>query len=135
MSASVVFTGSIIAGPQGSGDCGFPSSIVNTSFGTIPSQLPSAVLVSHSRQVNSPSAFVALDGVGVASTVTQGNFLYVKANAAILLRLTMFGNSGPIVSVLPLQGPLVMEFPASNYLYLLEAQGVGGVEYLVSGNQ
>lgn len=135
MSASIVFSGSIVAGPQGSGDCGSPSGVTNIAFGSVPAQLPSAVMAQGNKQINSASAYVTLDGIGPTANVTQGNFLYFKANADMLLRLTTASSLGPdVVSVLPVRGPLVMQFPSASYLKLLEAQGVGSVEYLVSGN-
>lgn len=133
MAAAVVLSASIVAGPQGGG-CGYPSTISNIAFGTTPPELPAGVIVSHAKQVNSPAAFVTLDGIGSGATVTQGNFLYVKTNAAMQLRLT-FADAGPdIVSILQVAGPLVFQIPASGYLKLLEAKGVGAIEYLVSGN-
>ena len=49
--------------------------------------------------------------------------------------LTINGDSGDVVSVLYVSGLCVLEFPAQNYLKLLEVQGGGVVEYFASGNQ
>lgn len=135
MSDSVTLSGSIIAGPQGAGDCGFPSGILNIVFSSFPPQKSAAAKTSSSKQLNSPSAFTALDGVGTGETVTQGNFLYLRSNSPTQIRLTTKASSGPdVVAVVPLQGVMIIEFPTTNYLLLLEAQGVGTLEYFVSGN-
>lgn len=135
MSDSVVMSGSIIAGPQGSGDCGFPSGILNIVFSSFPAQKSAGAKTSNSKTLNSPSAYVALDGLGSAETVTQGNFLYLRTTSPLNIRLTTKADSGPdVVAIIPLQGVMIIEFPTPNYLLLLEAKGVGLVEYFASGN-
>jgi hypothetical protein len=136
MSDAVVLSGSIIAGPTGAGDCGFPSGITNIVFSSYPPQKSSGAKTSNSKTVNSASVYVALDGVGTGETVTQGNFLYLRSTSPLLVRLTTQPTSGgDVVAVVPIHGVMILEFPAANYLKLLEVQGVGTVEYLVSGNQ
>ena len=138
MSNSVVVSGSLIIGPQGAGDCGFPSGVTNVTFTTTPPQKPAPVSASHAKSVNSPSpAFATLDGLGSSASVTQANFLYLRCTAPMKLRLTLADMAGgpDIVSIVEVQGLLIQEFPTNGYLKLLEAQGVGTVEYVVSGNQ
>jgi hypothetical protein len=87
--------------------------------------------------VNSPApAFQALDGVGAGQSVTQGNTLYLRTTAPMTMRFTFADPMGgpDIVSLVPVQGLLIWEGSALGYLKLIEAQGVGGIEYFVSGN-
>jgi hypothetical protein len=137
MGSSVVFTGSIIAGPQGAGDCSFPSGITNIAFGTSPNTLPAPVSAYNQVSLNSPSAFQTLPGLGPTSTVTQGNFLYVRSNAPVLLQLVYFTASGNVTVVIPLYGPFVWQVPQSPSYYLVSAaiEGTAQVEFYVSGNQ
>ena len=129
-------TATLMAGPQGSSDCSFPSGVSTVSFGLLPSTKSAGVSTGlHNKSVNSASSFVALDGIGSAETVTQGNTLYLRTTTAMQIRLTMQPASGPdVVSIVYVQGAMLLELPSTNYLKLLEAQGVGTVEYLVSGN-
>lgn len=89
------------------------------------------------RNLNSPSAYVVLSGVGPDDTVTRGDTLYVFAPQPILVRITTDdGVGGDVVSVLPLDGLMILEINQVRYLKLLEAQGAcNGVEYFVSGQQ
>jgi hypothetical protein len=87
-----------------------------------------------SYQVNAPSVYQTLEGVGVGRTVTRGNFLYFKCNTQLSLRLTTDdGVGGSVVSVVPVYGLVVLEIDDAKYLKLLEVLGSGLVEYLVSG--
>lgn len=136
MASSVNFSGSIIAGPIGSGDCGFPSGVTNISFTSLPPLKAASASGYQSKVVNSPSAFVELTGVGTGETVTQANFLFLRTSSPMQVRLTMNPSSGSdVVSILFIQGVHILELPSLNYLKLLEAQGVGTIEYFVSGNQ
>ncbi len=86
------------------------------------------------RNLQSPSAFVALDGVGAAATVTQGDFLYLKSDGPLDLRVTTDdGAGGTDVVVEPIHGLYVREFSSTKPLELLEAQGNAKIEYLVTG--
>jgi len=134
---SLVLTGSIVLGPVGAGDCSFPGSTTNVPFSSFPQQKPAGVSIRHAKAINSPSVFVALDGVGPTGSVTQANFVYMRSTSPMKYRLTQADfNGGPdIVSIVETQGLLINEFPTSGYVKLLEAQGVGTVEYIASGNQ
>lgn len=131
----VRFEGSLIAGPSASSCSGFPSAVVNATFSLTPSNKIATVSASHLKVVNSASAYVALDGIGDGETVTQGTFLYLHASTEMLIRCTFANGSDPdIVSVMVVSGLFAFEASASKYLKLLEAQGVGVVEYFASGN-
>jgi len=90
-------------------------------------------VLTRNLQVAAP-AFATLDGVGPAATVTQGDFLYFKCDGQLVLRLTTDdGGGGQDVQTVPVHGLAVLEFPTTRPLELLEAQGTGKIEYLVSG--
>lgn len=134
---SLVLTGSIVLGPVGAGDCSFPGGTVNIPFSSYPQQKPATVSIRHAKSINSPApAFVALDGVGTGESVTQANFLYLRTTGLMKYRITQADfNGGPdIVSIVETQGLLINEFPTAGYVKLLEAQGVGTIEYIASGN-
>lgn len=138
MANSAVLSGSLVIGPQGAGDCGFPSGVVNITFTTFPPQKPAAVSAQHAKMVNTAApGFATLDGIGPAASVTQALLLYLRTTAPFKLRLTMADMAGgpDIVSIVEVQGLLIQEFPTGGYLKLLEAQGVGTIEYAVAGNQ
>ncbi len=129
--------GSLIGGPPAVNDSSFPSSqfLINLSYASGCAkqwQAATGVLV---RQLSSGS-FVSLSGVGPGDTVTQGTSLYFKCNAAMKLEVTFHPPSGPdIVSVIPVQGPLVLETPDDSYIVGLRCLGTGPIEYLVAGPQ
>lgn len=130
----VTLKASILAGPPKS-TCGkFPSGLVSLEFELRPPNKNAAVMAQHVRDVSSPSAYVTLGGVGTGQAVTQASFLYLRTSVAMDLRLTT-SDSVDVVSVHPVDGVLLMEFPAAKYLKLLEVQGSGTLEYFVSGNQ
>ena len=89
------------------------------------------------RNLNSANAYVVLSGIGPDDTVTHGDTLYVFVPQPILVRLTTDdGQGGDVVSVIPVDGLMMIEFNQVRFLKLLEAQGVcNGVEYFVSGQQ
>lgn len=126
---------SLIAGPQSVGDCSFPAGTFNVSFATSPNPLPAAVSAAHAKAINSPNAYVTLDGVGTNQSVTQGVFLYLRSASPMKVRLTIQDTPADQLSVVYVQGPMLIELPSTNYLKLLEAQGVGSLEYYVCGNQ
>ena len=131
------FDGSLSLGPNPTDEDPFPTMTaavpqVSTSIS------PKTVAVSSgalSGQVASPSAFVTLSGVGPAGPVTKADFLYFKCRGVLQLRLTVedVGGGADVVSVLPIGGPFVLEFPENGRLKLLEAKGVAPVEYLIAG--
>lgn len=92
-------------------------------------------LAKRTVSVTAPS-WVTLSGVGEADTVTRGQFLFVKANAPVLVRLTYDdGAGGDVLVVLPVDtlAPLVLSFQSAKYLKQVEVQGSATIQYLVSG--
>lgn len=85
------------------------------------------------RTVTSPSAFVTLGEVGASATVTQGDFLFLRANAAVEVRLTTDDGAGGTTTTTSKTDYLLLTFPAPNYLELLEVKGSAQIEYVVSG--
>ena len=131
MSSSLQFNGALILGPPSAGDCGFSDGTFSQSFGFTE---PAAVSAQHTKNVNSPSAFVALDGIGV--TVTQATFFFLKPTSVFIVRITYKPISGPdVVSTIPVMGPMLVKTPVDQYIKLVEVQGTGAVSYLATGNQ
>lgn len=133
MSNVVTLKGTLLAGPPKASCNGFPSGLVNAAFELTPPNKAADVSTYGSPNLNSALAYSELPGVG--DTVTRGTFLYVRTQNKMLVRITQAGDSGDVVSVMYVQGLFIQEFPAGNYLKLLEAQGVGVIEYFASGNQ
>ncbi|HUU43034.1 MAG TPA: hypothetical protein VMX57_04605 [Planctomycetota bacterium] len=138
---SVTLLGNLTAGPQGVCEGGFPSGVLQVAFGLAGScpgagTKPALRKFWTSQDVNSPSSFAGLDGVGVGQSVTQANTLYLRTTTAMLFRLTFADPAaGPdFVSVIPVKGLLILEPSEAGYLKLLEVQGAGKVEYFASGN-
>jgi len=131
----VTFQGTLLAGPPRSSSSTFPSALVNKGFALTPTSKVAAVMMNDVRALTSPSGFVTLHGVGPGESVTQGNFLALQTDNPIDIRIsTDDGAGGTVVAVVTCQGMLVIEKPANKFIKLLEAQGVGTVEYFVSGN-
>lgn len=132
--SSLDLSGALTAGPAtGSG---FPAASFTVPLALIAGasssfQVASGVLT---QLYASPAAFVALGGVGPTAAVTQGQFLYLKCDAASVLRITTDdGSGGTAVVEVPVHGLVLIEFPALRPLELLEIKGTGKVEYLVCG--
>jgi hypothetical protein len=84
--------------------------------------------------LNTPSAYQTLPGVGAAPGVTHADTLYFFSDAPVLLRLTTDdGAGGSVLSVLPVDGLVVLEFQAAKFLKLVEAEGTSPIEYFASG--
>jgi hypothetical protein len=120
----------VAPGPVYDGTC---PPVVLSTVGMLqftPEQKPATVGTGvNTRAVNSPSAFVSL---GDITMVAAASLLYVRSSnvvTAVQLRLT-FGASQ---AVIPLAGLLLLELDPVNPLTLLEVQGVGTLEYLVTG--
>lgn len=135
MSSVVTVKGTLLAGPPKSSCNGFPSALVNAAFELTPPNKSAEVAAYGSPNVNSQVSYVTLDGVGSGNTVTQGTFLYVRTTARMAIRITQGSGGGAVVSVVYVKGLFIQEFPPDMPLTLLEAQGVGVVEYFASGNQ
>lgn len=138
---NVQINGTLIDAPRDACDApAFPSGSTSVPFGLLGAPCPKGAPVSTGAMrinVNSPSAFVALPGVGGAGPVTKADTVYVRAKAGgFQLRVTFNNPAGsPIVSVIPLAGLFILEPDAAGSFYaeLLEIQGSGTVEYLASG--
>lgn len=114
-------------------DC-VPAGSTTIPYATSPA--PKRVAVSTGdmqASVASPSAFVALPGVGGAGPVQEGTFLFLRTNCAMSIRTTTYNLAGNVLAVEVINGLKVIEPDPSAYLVLLEAMGTGIVEYLVAG--
>lgn len=138
---AVTLLGNLTSGPQGICEGGFPSGIFQVQFGLAGScpgagTKPALVSAYGTPNINSPSSYVTLPGVGSSSTVTQANTLYMRTTVPFLVRLTFAtpGGGSDTVSVVPVLGLLILEPRSDGYLKLIEAQGIGSIEYYASGN-
>lgn len=130
--------GSLLGGPQDSSPSQFPGSSfeVVIGFGNSDSKASGAATGILSRQLNSASSLITLEGVGPTSTVTKGNFLYFKCNSPMLLHVTYDdGVGGSVVSPMTVNGVVMVEADDDKFIKKLEAQGTGPLEYFLSGNQ
>jgi hypothetical protein len=135
-------TGSLTVGPPcacDGGDSSYGNGVSNIGLSLFPcpksSQVDTGV---NRRMVNSPTAFIPLSGVGPSDNVTQGDTLYVRSVSPVLIQVTFYNPNLPMtpwVSVIPLQGMLLIEPPQNSYVMGLAVQGTGQIEYLVSGQQ
>lgn len=129
----VTISGTLIAGPPSASDSAFPSGVTNILFGT--PQKPAPVQTgAQVRQLNSPVAFVPLDGVGVGETLIEGNTFYARTQSPMKLRITYKETPVDVVSVIYPKGTFVHEVDEQHPILLIEAMGVGTIEYYVSGN-
>lgn len=127
--------------PRGSSDGpGFPSASTSIPFGLngCPSEKPVQSSTGRIlRQVNSPSSFVTLDGVGASDVVTMATTVYARVRCGgFQLRVTFHNPLGsPIVSVVPFAGVFLFEPDVASgyYVTLVELQGVGTIETYASG--
>lgn len=136
MSGTIRLSGTLVAGPP-CGDGCFPSATTSVELNLAcgctgkPSSVDTGV---NKRQLNSASAFTTLTGVGPSDCVQHGDFLYFRSNSDVLVRMTFQASVGPdIVSVIPANGLMIVEIQEGQYLKQLEAQGVGPIEYFLSG--
>lgn len=137
---NLTVTGTLLEGPVAAQDGQFPAATSSTPFSLNTGAQPKPVGVSTGiklRSVNSPSAFVALSGVGATDDVTQADTVYMRVQSGgFQFRVTFHNPAGPnIVSVLPASGLFVFEPDAGSgyYVTLLEVQGSGQIEYYASG--
>ena len=133
---ALTLSGVLQVGPANPVDGGFPGASENIPIGFISGTkqyVPGTGVLT--RNVASPGAFLALDGVGPAAAVTQGTFLYFKCNTPVILQLTCDDGLGSTVVIeQPVQGLYMLEFPSSQPLELLKIKGSATIEYLVVGN-
>lgn len=138
MSDAAVIQGSIVAGPAGCTDTAtFPGGISNVpALAFNPPQKGYNVSTGlQSPNVNSPSSFQTLSGIGTGQTVTQASMLYLRTTTPVLVEVTMNGVDGGTAQVLSVSGLLVLEPGPSNYITAVAVQGQGQVEYMAVGLQ
>lgn len=128
----VALSGAITATPEGSS--AFPTATLSAALGL--SQGTGKGFTAGTgilrRTISSPAAFITLEGT--PATVAQANFLYARGDSPMQLRLTFDDGANPdIVSVVPLNGPLILEIPDAQFLKLFEVQGSGTIEYMLTG--
>jgi hypothetical protein len=129
-------SGSLTLGPSGGGSGSFPTSQDVISLSLTPSPKQSAVMASGLQvNLNSPSAYVALSGIGTGGIVQQCTTLYIRSDTNVMLRLTFHDPNGgaDIVSEVPLCGLKLDEYQQNGYLKLLEAKGAARLEYAAAG--
>jgi hypothetical protein len=138
---NLTITGTLLEGPPSAQDGQFPAGTTQSQFALNTGANPKPVVVSTGmklRTLNSPSAFVALSGVGATDDVTQAHTIYMRVSTGgFVFRVTFHNPLGAdIVSVLPAGGLLIFEPDAGSGYYVkqLEVQGAGQIEYLAVGN-
>jgi|WetSurMetagenome_2_1015567.scaffolds.fasta_scaffold351829_2 hypothetical protein len=132
----VELSGSLTFGPANGGTGTFPSSQDTVQLELNPSpKTYGCASGTLSRQISSPSSYATLSGVGASDCVVQATTLYFRCDSQVLLRFTCADPAGGsnIVSIVPVQGTVVHEFPNNGYLKLLEVLGSARIEYAVSG--
>jgi hypothetical protein len=131
----VKLSGTIVGGPVGV-SAGFPGAVTTIDLETTPAPKPMQVADSGPRSVNSSGAYVSVGSIGSGMSVEQGTFLYLRTNAPVWVRRTIYQSPGPDLTVEErVHGLLIVEFPPGEYLKLLEVKGSAQVEYFVSGSQ
>jgi hypothetical protein len=122
----ISLSGVVVVGPDGS-TVAFPGA--ETTIPLVAATSDYAVSSPGLMNANSPDDYVPMAGVGVDGPVTAGQFLYVRTESAVRLRLTTAAG----VAVVPVSGLLILEFAGDASLTSLEVEGVSRVEYLVAG--
>lgn len=136
--SQVTLSGTLTVAPATVVDGTFPAATTTTPLALNPTQKQANVDTGiQSRNLNSPSSYATLSGVGATDTVTQGNFLYLRTKVPMLVQLVVNNPAGGTVTVtgIPINGLLILEFDATRYLVGLSVQGSGYVEWFVSGTQ
>lgn len=129
--------GQIVAGPPGGSSPCRDRSVLNVALALKGGAgCKSFAVATGFLQLNLTAVtYQTLPGIGAVPGVTQADTLYLFSGSPILVRMTIFQSGGDIVSVVPVDGLLIHEFPASSgYLKLLEAQGTATLEYFASGS-
>lgn len=127
--------GSFVASPPTVTDATFPGAVFNAKLQLLPSPKQSSVWSGDVKNLNSPSAYVTLSGLGPSDNVTRANTFYIRCTSPIYVRYTTVALPDPIVAEIPVQGLCILEFPDANAATLIEVKGTGFLEYFVSGNQ
>ena len=131
----VALQGSLLVGPPGCGGT-FPTASVAEQLGlySSPKSYNAATGVLQ-RTVNSPSAFVPLNALGAAGDVVQCDFLYLKSDGPLILRMVQDDGSGVTTLTYdqPIQGLVLLEFPSDKPLLGISVKGTARIAYLLSG--
>lgn len=131
----VKLSGSVTVAPPTVSDSTFPGGVYTGVLTTLPSPKQAPVYDSHTRNLNAPSDYVTLYGIGPADTVTKGNFLFIRTTSLIWFEVTFQNTPSNTVSEFPVMGTMLIEVPDLNAITLLRAKGTGYIEYCVTGNQ
>ena len=84
--------------------------------------------------MNSTGAFVALPGIGSGENVTNGEFLYLKCDSSLRVRITQLDPGvGTVVGERYVQGILILETSSDKAITLVEVKGSATVEYICTG--
>lgn len=129
--------GQIVAGPPNGVAPSQDRSVLSTALalkggaGSKPFQVATGFL----QLTISNSSYQTLPGIGTAPAVTHADTLYFFSGSPILVRLTTDdGAGGDVLSVIPVDGLVILEFNAQRFLKLLEVLGAAPIEYFASGN-
>lgn len=134
----VSINGTLSSGPVQVG-AGFPQAIYTTPLATsvTPKPFSAASGVMQRRVAVAAPGFTPLQGLGPTDAVVRCDLLYLRCDAGLILRLSnqdpLAPLGPPLVVLVPVAGLVILEFPASSPLVLLEAQGSATVEYAFSG--
>lgn len=138
MALQAQLTAQLVSGPAQISDTQFPGAVVNASFGLQPPNKSYNVAVGGSPVIASPPpTFVAISGIGSSGEVTQATTLYLRTGTnQFLVQLTCSDplGGGDRVSVIPVVGTMLLEFPSNGYLKGLSVSGSGSLEFWASGN-
>jgi len=136
MSLQVSLTGQLVAGPSASSDNQFPSGTDTTPFGLVQDPRQYAVRTGTQQvNVNSPSSFTALGGIGSSSSVSSAFLLYMRTTIGMDVRITRVNPAGgSFVTTEHVAGLLVYECDAAQPITLVEVQGAGQLEFAAFGN-
>jgi hypothetical protein len=133
---SLKVSGTIQVAPFQVTDGVFPGGVNQTPINTTPTEKAWAVQTDNVKKVNSPNAFVALPGIGAGENVTVGEFLYLKCDSSMRVRLTELDPGvGVVVGEKYVQGLLILETSSDKGITLVEVKGSGTVEYICTGQQ
>lgn len=139
MSLQATLTAQLVTGPSQSSctDNPFPGVANTIPFGLNPANKSYNVEAGGVISVASPSSFGPIASVGTGGQVTQGLTLYLRTTTEVQVQLTLAtpGGGADTVSIVPLQGVMLLEFPSDGYLKLLAVKGQASIEYWVSGAQ
>ena len=134
MADTINLSGAINVGPADVSDTTFPTGVNVVSLALRSGERKNAAVNDKGARSLTAAVFTDLRCVGPGEAVTKGTFLYVRSSTAMQIRMTTDdGTGGNVVAIVPIYGPMVIEFDETKFLKLLEGLGTGVIEYLVSG--